>query len=192
MTSIHSLFLKILLSGGRIIFEAEHVYLLACFVHSFVEDDLEGPKNFLVGEVPIRLHYVQVGGDFVNGLGARGFSNVVRKRRSFGGVDIVGLLVLGQIGPGGGPSLNPRVVSCGAPNFVANKTFVISDVFCPLDWGKIDPVNVHCHRIPRVLSGSGRGWKVSGSASEFPHSDSCIIELTSLVEPKFVVLWFFE
>ena len=47
-----------------------------------------------------------------------------------------------------------RVVSGGASNLVADETFVVLDVFCPLDWSEIDLVNIHCHRISRVFSGS--------------------------------------
>ena len=61
------------------------------------------------------------------------------------------LLVLREIGPGGGLSSSSRVVSCGTTNLVVDETFVVLDVFCPLDWGEIDSVNVPCYQVPRVF-----------------------------------------
>ena len=59
MTLKHFLYLKILASYGQgIIVEAQHVYLLACFVYSIIKDDLKGLKNFLIGEVPVCVHHV--------------------------------------------------------------------------------------------------------------------------------------
>ena len=125
-------------------------------------------------------------------MGAGDLDRLVGEKKDFSGLDIVRLLVLGHIGPGGGPSLSSRMASSGAPNLVADETSVVPDVFCPLDQGEVDLVDIHCHWIPRAFSGSGRGQNVGCSVLEFLHSDGCIIELTSLVKPKFVILWFFE
>ena len=56
-------------------------------------------------------------------------------------------LVSGEVGFGGGAFPIPGVVSGGASYFVADETFVVSDVFCPLDWCEVYLVDVHCHGV---------------------------------------------
>ena len=84
------------------------------------------------------------------------------------------------------------MVLCGTADSVADETFVVLNVFCLLDWSEVYLIDVHCHWIPRSFPGFRRGQNVRCSASEFPHLDNCIIELTSLMEPKFVSFWFLE
>ena len=104
----------------------------------------------------------------------------------------MGSLVPGLVALDRGMSFCSRVISGGASNLVADETFVVLDVFCPLYWSEVDLVDVHHHRILRVFSGSWGGWDIVCSSSWFLHLYGCIIELTGLVEPKFVRFWFFE
>ena len=62
------------------------------------------------------------------------------------------------------------MVPSGASYFVADETFVVSDVFGALGGGEVDSVYVHCHRVFGGLFGSGVSGGVSLSASQFLHS----------------------
>ena len=73
-------------------------------------------------------------------------------------MDIVRSLVLRLVALNRSSPFCSRMVSSGAPNLVADETFVVLDVFCPLDRSEVDLVDMHCHWIPRVFSGSRRGW----------------------------------
>ena len=104
----------------------------------------------------------------------------------------MGALVSRLIGFDGCTSFSSRMVLSGTSDFVADETFVVLEVFCPLGQGKIDSVHIHSHRIPRGLSGSCSGGNVVSPPSQFSHLYSHIVKLTSFVKPKFVDLWFFE
>lgn len=57
--SNYFLYLKILVGWDhRSFFKVEGVNLLALFIKRIIEDDLQGPKNVLVGEVLVCAHYV--------------------------------------------------------------------------------------------------------------------------------------
>ena len=109
------------------------------------------------------MHDIQVGGHFINGLGVGRIG--CGEGRSVGVLDVMGVLVLGLVAFDGCASFSSRMIPGGASDFVADETFVILDVFCPLDQGKVDPVDVHSHRIPRVFSGSCRGGDVVSPSS---------------------------
>ena len=84
------------------------------------------------------------------------------------------------------------VVSGRPTNLVADKSFVVSKMFCPWYQSQVDLVDIHCIGILRGFLGFREGQNVVGSALEFLHLNSCIVELTSLVEPHLVVLQFFK
>lgn len=58
MISKHFLHSKILLEDFWCFIELEQVDLFTGLIYSVIEDDLEGLKNLLIGEVSIDLHYV--------------------------------------------------------------------------------------------------------------------------------------
>ena len=117
----------------------------------------------MVGEVLIGAHDIQVGGHFVDRLGAGGFW--FRDGGSVSVMDIVRLLVSGLVGFDGCAPFRSRMVPGGTFDSVADETFIVLDVFGSLDQGEIDPVDVHGHRIPGIFPGSCGGGNVVGSSS---------------------------
>ena len=93
-------------------------------------------------------------------MSARDFRN----RGGVGVLDIVGALVLGEVGFCGGTLPSSRVILCGTSYFVADETFIVSDVFCLLDWGKVDLIYIHGHGIFGVFLRS-RERDIVGSPS---------------------------
>ena len=152
-------FLKILpgFSGG--LFEANGVNLFTLFIERIIKDDLQGFQDLLVGEVPVSVHYIQVGFDFVDRSSTGGFG----KRGGVSVSDIVGALVSGEVGFGQVTLPSSRMISSGASYFVANETFVVSDVFGSLGGCEVNAVYVHCHRIFGGFPGSGEGNIVGSS-----------------------------
>ena len=84
----------------------------------------------MVREVLIGVHDIQVGGHFINGLGVRGFRR--GRRRGVGVSDVVGVLVSGLVGFDGCMSFGSRMIPSGTSDFVADETFIVSEVFCSL------------------------------------------------------------
>ena len=67
---------------------------------------------------------------------------------------------------------------------VADETFSVSDVFCPLARREIDLVYIHGIWI--WLRGSVSWWDIAvSSSSEFPESYHVSVEFPSLVKPLF-------
>ena len=64
----------------------------------------------------------------------------------------MGSLVSGEVRPVGraigGIVSSFRVIPHGASYFVADKTFVVADVFRSLGGGEVDSVYIHGHRVP--------------------------------------------
>ena len=93
---------------------------------------------------------------------------------------------------GGGFPTSPWVVSRRTSDFVADETFVVSNVFCPLDQGEVDSVDIHGVWVMLCPLWAGGGRDITCSSTEFAHTYGCVIELTSLPKPVFVGLQFFK
>ena len=64
-------------------------------------------------------------------------------RGSLSGLDVMGALVSGEVGLHWGPSFGSIMVVGRISHFVADETFVVSNVFGSLDQCQIDSVHIH-------------------------------------------------
>ena len=72
----------------------------------------------------------------------------------------MGSLVLREVGSVGSLISCSRVVSSGTSYFVADETFVVSDMFGAVGGGEVDTVYVNCHGVFGLF-----GSRVSGGVS---------------------------
>ena len=91
----------------------------------------------------------------------------------------MGSLVAGEISPVGGLVFGSWVVPSGASHFMADETFVVSDVFGALGGGEVDSIHIHCHRV--LSSFFGPRWDKTGPFSWFLHAEGGIVELSCFV-----------
>ena len=101
----------------------------------------------MVREVLIGAHDVQIGFHLIYRFGGR-------NQGSAGVSNVVGSLVLGEIGLIGGPVFGPWMIPSGTSHFVADEAFIVSDVFSTLGGGEVDSVYIHCHGVSSNLFGS--------------------------------------
>ena len=103
--------------------------MLTSFIKSVIENDRHLMQDLSVGESLVGAYYVEVGDYLVDQLG---WWNLRWGR--IGGADVVGALVMGDVGVGTRGFSRSGVIP-GASYFMADETFVVSKVLCTLNQG---------------------------------------------------------